>query len=117
MHIWNRGTLWVEALVEAPRGPWWHRESQAVDSWHERRVSSDMYSLKLATQTSWPRAQVSLPQPRAAHQPAPHWAGALKVEATKYPSSQQEVMGMTHSGQKLETPARKASVTSPNSQH
>lgn len=78
------------------------RERQAVDSWHERKVSSDMCSLKLAAQTSWPRAQVSLPQPRAAHQAAPHWVEALKVEATKHPSSQKEVMGMTHSGQKLE---------------
>lgn len=77
-----------------------------------------MCSLKLEAQTLWPRAQVSLPQPQAAHQPAPHWAGALKVEATKHPSSQQEVMGLTHSGQKSQRSQKKKErqVTSPNSQ-
>lgn len=60
-----------------------------------------MCSLKLAAQTSWPRAQVSLPQPQAAHQPAPHWAEALKAEeVTKHSNSQQEVMGLTYSDQK-----------------
>lgn len=38
--------------------------SQATDSWQEGRVSSDMCSLKLASGTSWPGAQVSLSQPR-----------------------------------------------------
>lgn len=35
---------------EAPRGPWQHQESQAIDSWQRRRVSSDMCFLKLAAQ-------------------------------------------------------------------
>jgi hypothetical protein len=96
-YMWNGGVPVVPGLGRGSQGPWQHRESQAADSWQKRRVSSDMCSLKLAAETSWPRAQVSLPQPPAAHQPAPHWAGALKVEgATNHPKSQQEVMGLTH---------------------
>lgn len=67
---WGAARRGCEAPITLPglgsgsRGPCQDRESQATGSWQEGRVSSDMCSLKLATKTSWPRAQVSLSQPQ-----------------------------------------------------
>lgn len=108
----------LPGLVTGSRGPWQYWEIQAAGSWQEGRVSSDMCSLKLAAGTAWPRAQVSLSQPLTAHQPAPHWAGALEVEgAPRYLRSQREATCVTHrgSGSHWRGPKRKASLTKPQS--